>query len=213
MAKLRFNVEEANTHDMARIIDEINDSGDYFYQRFRKQRRAMFFEFWKRHLEWQRLLESPEIDGHIVNFGCGTGHADVLLAANGKKIHGIDNSKTGIAIANYLRGLQHPSIKKNVSFECVTLGPNTAEKQYDSVWSSHVFEHIEDPSEAFAGLKRIVKPKAKMLISVPFGKAFDHPTHVHHWYSEEEVRDHFQKHVVVIEAKRQDKLLRILCEL
>ncbi|MHA2427103.1 MAG: class I SAM-dependent methyltransferase [Candidatus Hermodarchaeia archaeon] len=208
-----IDVREAKVKDMAAIINEINDPGDYFYQRFRKQRNAMFFEFWKRHREWPRLLECPEIDGHIVDFGCGSGHADVLLAANGKKIHGIDNSETGIAIANYLRNLQHPKVKKNVTFECVTLGPDTPEKQYDSVWSSHVFEHIEDPADALAGLKRITKAKAKMLLSVPFGNFFDHPTHIHHWYNEKEIETHFAKHVKVIEVKRVDKLLQVLCEL
>lgn len=205
-------VTEATIEGLYEIIKS-SDPNDMFYQRFRKQRGAMFFKFWLKHPEWKHLIEQQELAGHIIDFGCGTGHSDILLASHGYKIHGIDNNETGIKIANYLRELQSPTIQDNISFECLELDKETPENEYDAVWSSHVFEHIEDPTSVFAGLNRLTKPKAKMLIVVPFANAFDHPTHVHHWYHTEELCQHLSRYVKVIDIKKYKQVFRVLCEL
>ena len=35
--------------------------------------------FWKNHFELSSLNEYPEIGGHILDFGCGTGYLDYFL--------------------------------------------------------------------------------------------------------------------------------------
>jgi len=209
-----MKVKEAEIKEIRRIVDRINDEGDYFYERLHKgQKHTMFFNFWEKHYEWTELKNFPEIGGHIMDFGCGSGHSDVLLAANGYKVHGIDNSRTGIAIAEYLRKIQPEGIRKNVSFECLNIDKDTTERdvKYDSVWSAHVFEHIEDPTEVFLGLKKLVKPKAKMLISVPYRDCYKHPTHVHYWYSDKELRVFLGQFIEVIDVKVRTPVLRALC--
>jgi 2-polyprenyl-3-methyl-5-hydroxy-6-metoxy-1,4-benzoquinol methylase len=206
---------EPDIPTLAKIIQDIGETEDIFYKRmFGKQRHTMYFKFWSKHFEYLDLLESfPEISGHMVDFGCGSGHPDICLAFKGRKVHGIDNSETAIAIANYLKGLQPHEIQDNTSFECLYLDETVEEAEYDSAWSSHCFEHIEDPTDAFEGLKRLTKPAAKMLISVPFKTHYNHPTHVHWWYSEKEFEDYLSKWVKVLEVKRKNTVLRALLEL
>ena len=206
---------EPDIKELGKLIQDIGDKDDIFYIRmFGKQRHTMYFKFWSKHFEYLDLLESyPEISGHMIDFGCGSGHSDICLAFKDRKIHGIDNSRTAIVIANYLKSLQAHEIQDSVSFECLYLDKTVEEAEYDSAWSSHCFEHIEDPTDAFEGLKRLTKPAAKMLISVPFKEHYNHPTHVHWWYSEKEFEDYLSKWVKVLDVKRKNTVLRALLEL
>jgi len=206
---------EPDIKELAKIVEKIGDKKDIFYERmFGKQKNTMYFNFWEKHFEYLDLMNLyPEISGNIIDFGCGSGHSDMCLAAKGYKIYGIDNSKTAIAIANYLKGLQSEKIQNNVTFKQLYLDVSVRDSDYDSAWSSHCFEHIEDPTDAFEGLKKLTKPNAKMLISVPFKDSYNHSTHVHWWYSEKELEDYLSKWVKVLDIKRKSKVLRALVEL
>ena len=207
---------EPDIPTLSKLIQDIGDEDDIFYIRMfsGKQRHTMYFKFWAKHFEYLDMLESyPEISGHTIDFGCGSGHSDICLAFKGRKIHGIDNSRTAIAIANYLKSLQAHEIQDNVSFECLHLDDTVEEAEYDSVGSSHWFEHVEDPTEIFEGLKKLTKPAAKMLISVPFKEHYNHPTHVHWWYSEKEFEDYLSKWAKVLDVKRKNTVLRAVLEL
>ena len=79
---------------------------------------------------------------------------------------------------------------------------------FGCVWSSHTFEHIEDPSGIFKDLNTLTKPGAKMLISVPFADCYPHPTHVHYWYSEKEFEDFLGQFVTVDKVIKRRPVLR-----
>jgi len=206
---------ESNYDEILKIVKDYNERDDIFYKRaLGAQRKTLFFKFWDKHFEWNDLVNDfTEINGHILDFGCGSGHSDILMAEKGHRVHGIDISKTGIAIAKYLRSLQPKKTRKNISFEIMEVGKDSPDRNYDSVWSSHTFEHIVDPSDIFIGLKKLTKPSAKMLISVPFKKNYDHPTHVHRWYSTDELDEFLSKYVKVLSVKVKNTVLRAVCEL
>lgn len=210
---------EPNMEEIGKIVMEHNDPQDIFYDRYvgkrKESSKTLWFKFWQTHQEWLHVLEHDEIQGHIIDFGCGSGHSDFFLTENGLKVHGVDYSPTGIDICNYLRSLQSNEIQERTSFECLNItGPIQPRKhKYDSVWSSHTFEHIVDPSAIFDALDVLTKPGAYMLISVPFADNYNHPTHVHQWFSTKDFDDFLSQFVEVVWVRRNGACMRAMCRL
>jgi 2-polyprenyl-3-methyl-5-hydroxy-6-metoxy-1,4-benzoquinol methylase len=186
-----------------------------FVDRLESNPVALRLAAWEDHFEWHALLERyPQLAGHLLDFGCGSGHSDVLLARRGRHIHGVDLSPMGIAIAEYYRSREPAEVRERLSFELrdITL-PNDTGRLFDSCWSSHVFEHIADPGPLLAGLRRHLKPDAPILVSVPFENAFDDPGHVNHFYSAAELAAFLAPHLAVerVDIDRDHGVARALC--
>lgn len=207
-----MKIKDVDLNEIKKIVDKHGDKDDIFYKRYYKGgKQHLRMKFWENHFEWNDVKSCfPEINGHIIDFGCGSGHSDVFLASHGYKIHGIDYSRSAIDIAKYLAKIQEPNVRKNLSFEVLNLQGKLKERdyKYDSVWSSHTFEHIVDPSDIFKDLNTLTKPGAKMLISVPFADCYPHPTHVHYWYSEKEFEDFLGQFVNVDKVIKRKPVLR-----
>lgn len=185
-----------------------------FQERLRVNPKALKMSFWKKHFEWQDLLSYREIQGRVLDFGCGSGHSDIFLARQGKTVHGVDLSPVGIAIANHLRGREPVEIRQRVTFQCADIVNGLPpDAPFDSAWSSHVFEHIEDPGPILVALRRWLRPGAHMLISVPLGHAYDDPSHVHHYETPDDLRQALEKYVrvVQVDCNRDNHVLRALC--
>ncbi|QEK12494.1 methyltransferase domain-containing protein [Crassaminicella thermophila] len=184
------------------ILNGLKSNNPYdqvFINRLYYNSEALKLSFWKNHFELEALNYYKEINGKILDFGCGSGHLDIYAARLGKTIHGIDLSPIAIEIANYLKSCEPTSIQKNLTFslEDVMQEAQTNIK-YDSVWASHVFEHIKKPKKIIIGLRKKVKEKAFMLVSVPLGYAYDDPDHVNHFMNEIELKRYFEKFIAVI---------------
>lgn len=187
---------------------------DLFIQRLKVNPLAFKMSFWEGHFEWKALASYPEIKGKILDFGCGSGHSDILLARTGRFIHGVDLSRIGLMIADYLREKEPESVKNRVSFELADMASDSPKRElFDSVWSSHVFEHIRDPKDVINGLRRWVESRSHMLISVPLGHAYDDPGHVHHYENADALRSHLADHIDVLRIDTDDKhrVLKALC--
>jgi len=187
-----------------------------FIDRLHKYPCALKLPFWENHFEWQDLLNDyPQIDGLIMDFGCGSGHSDIFLARMGKNIYAVDLSPIGINIANYYLEKEIDSVKNRLRFELLDI---TDEKKnnviVDAVWSSHVFEHIQNPEPIIKGLRQYVKAKGLMLISVPFGNAYDDLGHINHFYSENELENYLNPFITVVEIKKnlKNQVLRAICQ-
>lgn len=188
-----------------------------FLDRLSKHPASLKLSFWEDHFEWRSLADYPQIRGHVLDFGCGSGHLDVMLARSGQHVHGIDMSPVGISIANHLRSRESDVVRKRLSFAAVdvTAARPGGEPLFDSAWSAHVFEHVPDPAPVFESLTRWLKPDASMLISVPLGNAYDDPGHVHHFRDREAIRAHFGSHVDITKIDISDafQVIRVLCRL
>jgi len=202
-------------HGILRIIEEnphlvLRD--DLLFKRLCLNPDSFYFSFWKNHPDLSTLDRYSELEGSILDFGCGTGHLDILLSRKGRTIHGIDISPLAIRIANYLRESESSIIKKRVSFSAVNVTRDESKIKYDVIWSNHVFEHINDPSTIFSGLKNWGKEKAFILITVPLGLAYDDPGHIHHFFTQEQLKSHFNKFIDIdkIEINADSNEIRLL---
>jgi 2-polyprenyl-3-methyl-5-hydroxy-6-metoxy-1,4-benzoquinol methylase len=108
------------------------------------------------------LLERlPVKNGRLLDIGCGAGHLLGRAAAAGFTTDGLEVDRR---LAQ--RAREHAS---GDVFEGI-LDENFAEKhagKYDAVSLFDVLEHLEDPQKMIQRLKRLLKPKGCLLISVP----------------------------------------------
>ena len=119
-----------------------------------------------------RFLKKIKKEGTHLDIGCGTGEFLNACKKNGYKTAGIEPSKTARkkAIENY-----NLSITKNTDLAQY----NNAEFDTISMW--HVLEHVEDLNGTLIQLKRILKPKGKLLIAVPNHKSWDAKYYKEFW--------------------------------
>ena len=224
MVRNSINYFDAELRDIRRIIHDhqetlvsdnavVRTSDQIFINRLATYPNALKMNFWIDHFELKSLDAYPEISGRVLDFGCGSGHLDVLLARSGRSIHGIDLSPIGIRIAQYLRNKENRAVQSRVSFEVADVTTSRPKEPYDSAWSAHVFEHIEDPGPVFIGLRNWLKPGAPLLISVPWGDAYDDPTHVNHYYDVGQLRSYLESHIdiVNIDPSEEYRVMRAIC--
>lgn len=201
--------------DPDRYQGQDKDSNWIFVDRVRRNPSAFKLSYWQGHEELKAIREYPEIRDHILDFGCGSGHMDIFLARAGKLVHGVDLSVLAIALANHLLNRETREVRERLTFSMANVtqqGPSHGQV-YDSVWSTHVFEHIEDPTEIFQGLRQWVKPGAHMLVVVPLGYAYDDPSHVHQFMGDLQLANYLSSHIEVVrvDASEEDQVLRALC--
>ncbi|MDB5049491.1 MAG: putative SAM-dependent methyltransferase [Fibrobacteres bacterium] len=187
---------------------------DSFQRRLATYPVALRTAYWENHFEWRGVAAWKEMPERILDFGCGSGHSDIMLARAGRTVHGVDGSPIGIAIAKYAADREPASVAEKLSFSLADVtvdGPPCA--RFDAVWSSHVFEHIADPGPALRGLENWVNPGAVLLVSVPLGHAYEDPGHVNHFPDEEALRAYLEPHIAVIRTAvdRRHRVIRALC--
>jgi radical SAM superfamily enzyme YgiQ (UPF0313 family)/SAM-dependent methyltransferase len=201
-----------------KIIRRVYPSNEYdniFIERLKVFPQALKMSFWKDHFEWKSINDYPEIKGKILDFGCGSGHLDILLARNGRVVHGIDLSYIGISIANYLKEKEREDVRNRLSFTVTDVTRDLPKGElFDSAWSAHVFEHIVYPGPILTGMREWLKPQAYLLISVPLGYAYDDPSHVNHFFNEKDLISYLNGYIKVerINVSEEYNVLRALCK-
>ncbi len=176
--------------------------------------------WWRNHFEWQYLRDNhPSVKGRMLNFGCGSGHSDVLLIESNRfdSIVGIDLDPVRINICKEIREKLPEETKKRLDFHLLDLCKDDLSVlgKFDACWSSHVMEHILDHTCVFANLKKVMNPGARMFISVPLGYNYDDKEHVHHWADEHELRKYFSQYDInIVEAYQTigNNVLRMIVE-
>ena len=185
-----------------------------FLDRLEQRPRALKLNYWENHFALESFAEFPEIRGHVLDFGCGSGHLDYWLAHRGMTITGVDASPVAIGMADFNRRQARAEIAKRLHFlELDVRLPNVAELKFDSVWSNEVFEHIADPQEVVRGLRQYAVPGAFFLVCVPWRSAYDNPGHVNHYQDEQELSAFLEPYVSVVRilVDTRHEVMRALC--
>ncbi|WP_425060458.1 Ubiquinone biosynthesis O-methyltransferase, mitochondrial [Sporomusa carbonis] len=204
------NIEIA---EIRNIIDPTVDQA--FVDRLDTYPVALKMAFWENHCEYLAVRECRELEGVLLDFGCGSGHMDILLAREGRTVCGIDLSPNGIAIANYFRSKESLEVQKRVSFLVADITkPRTDKMRFDCVWAADVFQYISDPEQIFRSLRNWVKGGACMLISVHPRHAYYDPRHVQFFNDAEELKVFLNKYISVLRVDTDNKhnVLRALCK-
>jgi 2-polyprenyl-3-methyl-5-hydroxy-6-metoxy-1,4-benzoquinol methylase len=173
------------------ILDSCTKENNYnliWIRRWKNYRIAFYPYFWEKHFHIQTIINSKCLTGKILDFGCGSGHIDLILAKKGMNIHGIDISKTAIDIANYYRSHLPKKVKDRVHFTATDIKSFNPGFRFDSCFLTDVLEHLplENAKDIIIELRRLLVDDAQIFISVPYEKNYFDPDHCNFYYTLEE---------------------------
>jgi len=98
----------------------------------------------------------------MLDAGCGTGIYSFSLSKRAKEINAVDISQDKINHANDINIF--PNIKFNRGDITNLVFPDN---YFDTIICSDVLEHIKDDKIAFSQLARILKPRGRLLLTIP----------------------------------------------
>ena len=99
---------------------------------------------------------APSLYGDIMDFGCGSKPYESLFT-NGRSYVGVDIDDRGHPHANEMIDIHYDGITVPIPDE-----------SKDAIFTSEVFEHVDNLSVIIEELHRILKPNGKILVTVPF---------------------------------------------
>jgi len=130
----------------------------FFRQSFNPGLPGLFlnpFYFIRKQLYNNVRKEAPGLSGKLLDFGCGSKPYEDLFKVD--EYIGIDMENTGHGHANSKIDVFYDG--NNIPFP---------DNSFDSVFCSEVFEHIFNLEEVLLEIRRVMKPGAQILITVPF---------------------------------------------
>lgn len=127
--------------------------------------RLLLLNFMKRIGHLLKEINANQLYG--LDAGCGEGHLLAYLykqGAVGRLVAvDLDERKLGYARKHY------PYCEyKNGNIQSLPFTDNT----FDYVLTTEVFEHLPEPEKALSEIRRVAKPNAQLVISVPFEPLF-----------------------------------------
>jgi 2-polyprenyl-3-methyl-5-hydroxy-6-metoxy-1,4-benzoquinol methylase len=111
----------------------------------------------------EKLLNSGEHKS-ILDMGCGNGVVANFLISKGFDVYGTDASSSGIQIANK----KNPGRFFIQDLSSNEIPPEIRNKQFDTVISTEVVEHLYDPRKYIGICKSILKYGGWVIISTPY---------------------------------------------
>ncbi len=111
--------------------------------------------------------------GRLLDVGCGSGGYLLRARDRGWQVSGVELSRNATE-----QGRAH-----GLKIFCGTLREaNLPDASFDYVRLNHVFEHLPDPNETLAEIKRILRPRGKLFIAVPNRESIAAKLFQEYWY-------------------------------
>jgi SAM-dependent methyltransferase len=108
------------------------------------------------------FLQSNGLGATVLDLGCGSGRASRVLAANGKRVTGVDISLAALERAK--GGLP------GVTLVACALdqGLPFVDGSFDALLCCEVIEHLVDVGRALEEMNRVLRPGGLLFLSTPF---------------------------------------------
>lgn len=107
-----------------------------------------------------KAMLKPSLGDSILDIGCGIGYYCEFLSTFSMRVVGIDRDPKAI---EFSKGL-YPDISFSVQ---TATSIDFKDSSFDKILCSEVLEHIEDDALGIREIRRVVKPKGLVLITVP----------------------------------------------
>lgn len=156
----------------------------YHQQQFRPGLLAMLinpFFLLRRELYKAIRRNAPELQGRILDFGCGSKPYRELFP-HASEYLGVDIENPG-----------HDHSKEGVDFFYDGHKLPFESHSFDGIFSSEVLEHVSNPEEMLPELYRVLRPGGKILITVPFVWNEHEMPHDYFRFTREGIRVQFEK--------------------
>jgi len=142
-----------------------------------KRRKGRFsLKWYQGHPITKELLNSDVLEGKVIDLGCGIGARSFLAAKENHKIEVTATDASQYAIRYAIENFKLP----NLSFLCADLLKLPyQDHDFDNAYMIAVIEHIANTNALFAEIKRVVKPKGRLFLSVTEKDYHSDPNHVH----------------------------------
>lgn len=105
-------------------------------------------------------------DNVVLDVGCGDGVLCHLIAKQGARMYGIDDSKTAIGLALHNTSKRKYIYRPSFSVASCTQLP-FADESFDYLTLLEVIEHLEDPLSTLAQARRVLKCGGKLILTTP----------------------------------------------
>lgn len=114
------------------------------------------------------------VPGKILDVGCGDGKFLNQMRTFGWTVDGIDFDNKAIARAERAYGLKlRQGDLKSAEFP---------ENNFDAITISHVIEHVPNPVDLLAEVRRIVRPDGRVVLTTPNANGFGHEAFRNFWF-------------------------------
>jgi ubiquinone/menaquinone biosynthesis C-methylase UbiE len=173
-------VKETNHLLCDTVFDELQaNNADVYNELWTNEGISRLYANPSRRLIWRQLAKiAAEIDGPVLDIGCGDGRLLALLAKqNGRKIgdlYGVDYS--GEAIKHAQRRISGANLLQS-DIHCL----NFPDNYFGVVIASETLEHALNPSTVLKEGYRVLKPEGRLIITIPNGDIDDWQGHSHFW--------------------------------
>ena len=118
-----------------------------------------------RRIEWRKIMEwlNPEEGERILDVACGVGELSLKIARRGGEIYGIDMSEDAIDFAKRLSGRAKIACEFKIGDAEHLPYPDD---NFDKIVCSSSLEHFKDDSQALQEMRRVLKPKGRIVLTV-----------------------------------------------
>jgi 2-polyprenyl-6-hydroxyphenyl methylase/3-demethylubiquinone-9 3-methyltransferase len=113
----------------------------------------------------------------VLDVGCSQGIASLLLGREGKQVVGVDREADSIREAQRRLAEEEEPVQKRARFvEGDGADLDFPDSSFDTVLMGEVIEHLIDARPLIAEARRLLGPKGRLVVTVPYG-LFPYPDH------------------------------------